>query len=118
MAQFNSKLVCIVEKPAVKAGFIETYKRVLTAKGYEVRQLPESASLVECPITSTYTANWRWDLATYMAFAEIKVYKDGAPAGEAIYDSMRGGANMGKFIDAEKKITELVNQLFPGNAAP
>ena len=118
VAQSGNKQVCIVEKPAVKAGFIETYKRVLSAKGYEVRQLPESSSLVECPITSTYTANWRWDLAMYMAFAEIKVYQNGKPAGEAVYDSMRGGANMGKFIDADKKITELVNQLFPGNAPP
>ena len=42
--------------------------------------------------------------------------KDGKPVGEAKYDSTRGGGNMGKFIDADKKITELVNQLFPGGA--
>lgn len=33
---------------------------------------------------------------------------------EAKYDSMRGGANMNKFIAADQKINELVNQLFPG----
>ncbi len=90
----------------------------LGAKGYQVRQLPASASLVQCPITSTstYTANWRWDLATYMALAEIKVYNQGKPVGEAKYDAMHGGGNMGKFIDADKKINELVNQLFPGGA--
>jgi len=113
VAQFDEKEVCIIENLSVKAGFLETYKRVLTGKGYAVRGLSEATSLVECPITSTYAANWRWDLALYMAYAEIKVYRNGKPTGEAIYNSLNGGANMGKFINAETKITELVNQLFP-----
>lgn len=114
--RFTDKEVCIIESPAVKAGFLEAYKRSLSAKGYLVRQLPSSASIAECNITSTYNAHWRWDLALYMAYAEIKVYSGGKPIGEAKYDSQRGGANMGKFIDADKKIDELVNQLFPGGA--
>jgi hypothetical protein len=52
-----------------------------------------------------------------MAYAEIKVYKSGMPSGEAKYDALGGGANMGKFIDADTKIVELVNQLFPGGAS-
>ena len=108
--------VCIVENLAVKPGFLATYKRVLAEKGYAVTQLPPSAPLTECPVTSTYTANWRWDLALYMAFADIKVYKNGQLAGEATYDSLHGGANMSKFIKGDAKITELVNQLFPGGA--
>jgi len=114
--KMEAREVCIVENGNVRSGFIESYKRALATKGYLVRQLPASASLIECPITSTYTANWRWDLATYMAFAEIKVYNNGKPVGEAKYDAMRGGGNMGKFIDADKKIVELVHQLFPGGA--
>lgn len=114
--RFSDKQICVIENPSVKAGFIEAYKRALTAKGYVVKQLPSSASIIECNITSTYSANWRWDLALYMAFAEIKVYNNGKPTGEAKYDSQRGGGNMGKFIDADKKIEELVNQLFPGGA--
>lgn len=114
--KLQAKQICIVQNGDVREGFLDSYKRALTAKGFAVRQLPAGASLVECPITSTYTANWRWDLAMYMAYAEIKVYSDGKPVGEAKYDSTRGGGNMGKFIDADKKITELVNQLFPGGA--
>ncbi|MBW8893037.1 MAG: hypothetical protein JF617_13190 [Burkholderiales bacterium] len=116
MERFDGKEVCIVENPDVRSGFIEAYTRSLTAKGYVVRKLPANASLVECRITSTYTANWRWDLAMYMAFAAIKVYNNAKPVGEAKYDAMHGGGNMNKFIDAEKKIGELVNQLFPGGA--
>ncbi len=112
--QFEDKQVCIVESPSVRAGFLDAYKRALVAKGYVVKQLPQSASLVECPITSTYTATWQWDLAIYMAYAEITVYNNGKPIGKATYDARRGGGNMSKFIDADKKISELTNQLFPG----
>lgn len=114
--RFGGKQICIVENSAVKPGFVESYKRALTSKGYSVRQLPASASMTECEIVSTYMASWRWDLALYMAYAEIKVYNNGKPTGEAKYDAQRGGANMSKFIDADKKIAELVNQLFPGGA--
>jgi hypothetical protein len=113
---FQAKEVCIIENPAVKEGFYDSYRRTLATKGYAVKRLPVSASIRDCAITSTYTAKWRWDLALYMAYAEIKVYGNGQLIGEAIYDSQRGGGNMGKFIDADKKITELTNQLFPGEA--
>lgn len=113
---FESKQVCIVENTAVRSGFLDAYKRTLTEKGYEAKQLPASASLIECPITSTYTANWRWDMALYMVYADIIVYNNAKPTGKATYDATRGGGNMNKFIDADKKIVELVNQLFPGGA--
>lgn len=113
--RFDDKQICIIEKPAVKPGFLETYSRVLNRKGYVVKQLPPSASLVDCPVTSTYNARWKWDLALYMALAEIMVYKNGKPIGEATYDSLSGDGTLSKFVDAENKITELVNQLFPGD---
>lgn len=113
---FQEKEICIIENPSVREGFYDSYRRALTAKGYAVKRLPVSASIRDCGITSTYTAKWRWDLALYMAYSEIKVYGNGQLIGEATYDSQRGGGNMGKFIDADKKITELTNQLFPGEA--
>ncbi|CUI03546.1 Sbal_3080 family lipoprotein [Massilia antarctica] len=112
----DSKLVCIIDNPAVRATFIDAYQHALSNKGYEVKKLAAGASLVECPVTSTYTATWRWDMAMYMAYADIVVYKNAKPAGKATYDATRGGGNMGKFIAAEKKITELVDQLFPNLA--
>jgi hypothetical protein len=115
--RFEGKEVCIVENLAVtQKGFLETYRQVLSEKGYAVKLLPAAATVTECPVTSTYTANWRWDLALYMAYANIQVYNNGQLAGSATYDSTRGGANMNKFIKGEVKITELVNQLFPRNA--
>jgi hypothetical protein len=113
---FEGKQICIIENPSVKSGFLESYKRALTNKGYIVKQFPPSASLVQCPISSTYSAYWRWDLALYLAYMQIKVYKNGEVIGEVFYNSERGGPNFRKFVDANAKITELVNQLFPGGA--
>jgi hypothetical protein len=117
--RFEGNQVCIVVNPAVsQQGFLETYSRVLSEKGYTVKQLTAGTPITECPVTSTYTANWRWDLGLYMAYADIKVFNDGQQSGQAVYDSRSGGANMNKFIKGEAKITELVNELFPGTAAP
>jgi hypothetical protein len=52
----------------------------------------------------------------YMSYADIKAYNGGKVIGEANYDATRGGMNTGKFIDADKKIRELVDRLFPGGA--
>lgn len=114
--RFADKKICIIDNPAVRDGFLVSYKQALEAKGYIAQALPATASIVECPITSTYTANWRWDLALYMTYADIKVYNGGKPIGEAVYDAKHAGLNTGKFIDADNKIRELVEQLFPGGA--
>ena len=113
---FASKEVCILDNPDVRAGFMAAYKRALEGKGFLVRQMPATASIIECPLTSTYTANWDWGMAIYMSYANIKVYSNGKVVGEAVYDAKHGRMNTAKFIDADKKIGELVNQLFPGGA--
>lgn len=77
----------------------------------------ESSVPESCEWTSTYVARWSWDLALYMSYAEIKVFHKGSLDGEAKYDSTKGSANMGKFIDAEPKIRELVNQLMQVESA-
>lgn len=112
VSDLASKEVCVIENPAVRAGFIDAYRRSLAARGFAVRMLPATAGLTACPVTSTYTARWQWDLALYMAYADIRIYGNGKLAGEATYNSTTGGGNMNKFIDADKKIDELVNLLF------
>ncbi len=113
---FEDTQVCVIKNPAVRPSVMAAYRKVLSDKGYTVRELPESAAITECRVTSTYEANWRWDLAMYMHFAQFRVFVDGKEKGVATYDATHGGANMAKFIDADKKIAELVNQLFPGGA--
>lgn len=110
------KNICIIDNPAVKNSFLEEYRGTLLNKGYSSKMLPQSASISDCQVVSTYTANWRWDLALYMTYAEINIYSGGKLAGSAKYDSMSGSANLGKFINAREKIRELVDQLIPGGA--
>ena len=113
----SSSEVCIVENPDVRPGFLEEYRKVLTERGYTIRLLPADAAVGECPLASTYIARWSWDLTIYMSYVRIVVYHDGEQAGEAYYDSTKGSARMDKFVDAEPKIRELVEQLFPVKSA-
>ncbi len=114
VTEMKSKQVCVIENPAVnREGFLEAYRTSLTQKGYGFKLLAADASTTACPVVSTYTANWQWDLALYMSYAEIKVYSNGKQAGEAVYDSRAGSGNMSKFIKGKEKVNELVNKLFP-----
>lgn len=113
----TEKKICIVDNPKVRPGFVHEYRTSLTGKGFEVQMLEPSSSLNSCEFTSTFTANWAWNMALYMVYAEIKVYKNAAPSAEAVYDARHGGANMNKFIDAEAKVRELVDLLFPAVTA-
>ena len=112
-ASVTSGEICIIDNPDVRPGFLEVYRRELEAKGYKTRVVPATSTLFECPQISRYTANWSWDLALYMTFADISVYEDGKRVGHVVYDSTQGGLNLTKFVRGETKIVELVNQLFP-----
>ena len=113
VARFEGKDICIVQNDSVRKGFLETYTRVLGAKGYAVKELPASAGPTTCRVTSTYRARWQWDLSLYLAYAEIRVYDKGEQIGLAIYDTSGGGFNTKKFNDAEETVAELVKRLFP-----
>ena len=109
----KTKEICIVNNPPVRAGFLTAYIQELHKKGYKTKLLAANSPLNSCKVVSTYMGRWSWDMAIYLAYADIKVYKNGQLAGSAVYDSRSGSANMSKFIDGEEKIKELTNQLFP-----
>jgi hypothetical protein len=105
--------ICVIENPAVRMDVFPSYKRALSNKGFLVTSLAADAPLDRCPLTTTYTANWAWDLAVYLVYANFKVYSKGELSGEATYNAKMGGLNLGKFIKGDEKIAELVDQLFP-----
>lgn len=113
-ADRGDREICVRKNPKVREGFLLAYRARLETKGFSVKTVNADAPVTECRLTSTYTANWRWDLALYMAYAEILVYREGEVVGRAFYDSISGGGRLDKFIDATEKINELVDQLFPG----
>lgn len=109
----SGQQVCIVDAPSVRQGFRDELVASLRRKGFQPEVKPAGSPTTVCPVTVTYLARWSWDLTIYLSYAEVNVYRDGIQGGSARYDSTRGGANMGKFIDAERKVNELVEQLFP-----
>jgi len=106
--------LCLVRNSeVVQDGFHDVYVRVLEKKGFKVRSLPDKAPISSCPLVGTYEAIYRWDLAIYLARADLRIYADGKEAGRAVYDSLSGSGNMSKFIRTEPKLTELIDLLFP-----
>jgi len=114
LSSSDPREICVIENSDVRHEFLEAYSRALSGKGLTVRMLPAETSVGSCPLTSTYAANWRWDLALYLAYANLKVYRNSRLVGEAMYNSLNAAANTDKFINATSKIQKLTDQLFPG----
>lgn len=108
--------ICVIENPAVatKDNFLAAYERALTERGFTVRKLTSGSPVSACPLTSSYTANFRWDMALYMTYANLKIFRNGQLVGEAMYDAMLAGLTSKKWISAEEKVRELTKELFPG----
>lgn len=111
--QRNQELCLVKNSEVVQDGFHDVYVQVLEKKGFKVRTLPDKSPSNSCPLVATYEAIYRWDMAIYLARADLRIWANGQEAGRAVYDSLSGGANMSKFIRTEPKLTELVDQLFP-----
>lgn len=105
--------ICLIPGNGVREGFTVAYGNALKDKGFSVRTLNTSASPSLCPLSSTFTGNWSWDLALYMSYADIRVFEHGRLVGHALYDARSGSGRPDKFISAESKIIELTDQLFP-----
>lgn len=103
------KRICIVENPRVASDFLDSYTVALKEKGYAVEVIRKKAySLTMCPVMSEYVAFWRWDLTYYLAHADLRIYRDGKPAGRAVFN-----ARNSRFITTEGTVKDLVNKLFP-----
>lgn len=110
--------ICLIPAEGLREGFNTTYSALLKQKGFNTRQIPSGSSPSSCRLSTTYIGTWSWDLALYMSYADIRVFEDGKQVGRAEYDSRGGGGRViDKFINAEEKITEMTNQLFPNGAS-
>ena len=123
--------ICVVENKAVKEGVLEALQEGLHRHGAATRVIPGSYVLQQkmwipawqttdakgCDAMAMYVANWNWDLAMYMYFANIWMTSPDKTRdlGHAIYDASRGGGRMDKFIDARGKVLELVDALLAGS---
>ena len=109
--------ICLIPAKDIRTGFTDAYAAALKAKGFQTRLLSYDASPAACPLVSNFTATWNWNMAIYLMYADIHVYQRGEEVGRAEYDARYGGLGFDKYINAEKKINEMTNQLFPVGAS-
>ncbi len=92
-------------------GFHAELVRQIEARGIGARSYDGTVP-AGCRYSVQYTANWRWDLAMYLSYAQVQVFDGSQLVGSATYDATQGGANMGKFGSTAEKISPLISELF------
>jgi hypothetical protein len=112
----NLMHVCISENPKVIIeGFTlllqASFERHLITSEIFLGALPKG-----CDFRLEYTALRSWDLATYMSYAELELYKGKTLAGYAEYRLRggiggRGGLNLTKYDSTESKLSRMVDEL-------
>ncbi|MEO1494369.1 MAG: Sbal_3080 family lipoprotein [Pseudomonadota bacterium] len=103
--------VCIKVNTAVaQEGFLPEVVRQIEARGVETARYVDEV-LEACPVRMSYTANWKWDLALFLSYAEFALTRDGQPVGRATYTATQWSSD--KFGPTAEKIQPLIAQLFP-----
>lgn len=114
VAMANEKIsdLCIKNNPDVfMAGFLPELESQIKSYGITTR-IFDGPTPMDCKYRLEYTANWQWDLAMYLSYAQLKVYNDSALIGEAEYDARYGGGRMDKFGPTANKLKTLTQPLF------
>ena len=105
--------ICVKNNPQVMmSDFPKELRAQVESKGIKTSTF-DGEKPGSCKHHMEYTANWRWDMAMYLVFADLRVYEDGLLVGQATYDAHGGGANFSKFGKTAEKLQPLVDQLFP-----
>jgi hypothetical protein len=126
-AEAVPQTLCVAKNEAVKEGVLDAIQEGFTSHGSKVIIVDATYTeehamwhptvhrdqLTGCDAVVFYVANWHWDLALYMRFANIWITNRNMnmKLAQATYEA---GFGPGKFIDAKKKILELVGGLVEG----
>ena len=102
--------VCIQENPKVKvADFVSVLQQKFDQRGIET-VVYRSAMPSSCNYQLTYTALRSWDFAPYLAYAEIRLRKDGRLIGKVDYNH-NNGLSLMKWEGTNAKIGPLLDQM-------
>jgi hypothetical protein len=110
----NAKVspLCIKKNPKVLMdGFLPELESQISSYGITTRSFVETLP-IECVRSLEYTANWRWDMAMYLSYAELKIYENTTLIGEAVYDARSGSGRLDKFGTTAEKLKTLTEPLF------
>lgn len=112
----NLMHVCINENPKVIIDDFalllqSSFERHLITSDVFLGAIPKG-----CDFRLEYTALRSWDLAMYMSYAKLELYKGNAIVGYAEYSLRggiggRGGFNFSKYSSTESKMNLLIDEL-------
>ena len=104
--------VCVLDNPKVFMDeFQPELQRQIEEKGFPTK-VYSGARPADCSHHLEYTANWQWDMAMYLTYAEFRVYDRMGLAGQAVYNARNGGGRLDKFGRTAEKIRPLLDELF------
>jgi hypothetical protein len=66
----------------------------------------------KCQNVMKYKANWKWDLAMYLQYANFSVFRGEDRIGYAEYSSAAGGFRPDKWGTTEDKVKPILKELF------
>jgi hypothetical protein len=104
--------ICIENNPRVQVGdFVAVMQEGFQKHGI-TSQVFNDKPPAKCLFTSTYTARRTWDMAMYMADAQIDVLRDGRPIASANYHLKgKGGLSLNKWAGTRTKILPIIDAL-------
>ncbi len=105
-------LVCVLDNPEIHmAGFQPEMRELIEQRGIRT-DVYSGSRPARCSHYLEHTANWKWDLAMYLSYADLRVYDAQGLAGQATYDARSGSGRMDKFGPTREKLAPLVDELF------
>ncbi len=118
-AKSNLDTVCIETNPKVFSGFENDLVSMIHDRGYRTKVYQSNGKMPDgCNVFMHYTAKRSWDVVTYLAYAELKMFDlNGYMIGQAEY-SHGGGFDFSKWRKTKTKLTPVVEQLLPKRITP
>lgn len=104
--------LCIINNPKVLMhGFLPELKSQIKSHGIST-QLWTAYNPKGCRYWLVYTANWRWDFAMVLVYADLKLYDHQLLIGRTVFDNIHPGINPFYYGPADEKLKALTEPLF------
>jgi hypothetical protein len=104
--------VCVAENGAVwSKQFLPALRDQLARHGVQTT-VYAGATPATCDHRLEYDAEWKWDVAMYLRYADIRIYAGDTLVGRATYDARHAFARFDKFGHTDEKLAKLIDALF------
>jgi hypothetical protein len=103
--------LCVEENDAVwSKQFLPMLRERLAQHGIATTVYKDRMT-ADCRYHLEYEAQWNWDLAVYLRYADIRVFDGDTLVGRATYDARSGSGRLDKFGHTDEKLAPLLDAL-------